>query len=86
MDLFFIIFIIFIIYVLIQIYYYSEKYIKHNNNNLDIESKNTNLISKIESFEATLKNINKSNQYYLEDASLEILLDDYDKLKETDIY
>ena len=86
MDLFFIIFIIFIIYVLIQIYYYAEKYIK-NNHNYEDNSKNHNneVDSKIESFESNSINAYTQNQYHLEDASLEILLDDYEKLKEPDI-
>ena len=79
MDLFFIIFIIFIIYVLIQIFYhYFDEYTKNHNAKNEL---------KMESFKTT-PNITsrEQNQYYLEDASLEILLDDYDKLKETDIY
>jgi hypothetical protein len=43
--------------------------------------KNENVIRKIESFENTLTNINKNNEYLLDDSSLEVLLEDYNKLK-----
>jgi hypothetical protein len=55
-------------------YFYSNKY-----------KINKNRISNIESFESTLNKINNQNNYYLEDSSLELLLDDYNKLKDNNM-
>lgn len=66
------IFILFIIFILIQIYFYYT-----------ILKKNNQKIANIESFTDSLNNINQNqNQdYILDDQSVEILLDDYNKLK-----
>jgi len=69
-KLYFIIFIIFLIFIGFQIYFYSIKY-----------KKNENLLNKIESFQTTLKDLDNKNEYILDDKSLEILLEDYNKLK-----
>jgi predicted PurR-regulated permease PerM len=70
--LFLIILIIFIIFIFVQVYYYS-----------DIVNRNHNLIKDIESYENKLQNINSTYNYVLDDKSIEILLDDYYKLKNT---
>jgi competence protein ComGC len=64
-----IIFIIFLIFIAIQVYYY-----------LNIYKKNENAIKKIESFQASVTDIEK-NKYTLDDSSLELLLEEYNKLK-----
>ena len=70
-NLFSIIIILFILFIIFQIYFYSNIY-----------KKNQNLIKKIESFRSTLTNIkNNNNEYILDDNSMEILLEDYNKLK-----
>ena len=70
-NLFSIIIIIFILFIIFQIYFYSNIY-----------KKNQNLIKKIENFQSTLTNINNNNDYILDDHSMEILLEDYNKLKD----
>lgn len=65
--LFLIIFFIFILFLLFQIYYYNKKYYE---NNLKIDE--------IESFRNT---INEKYDYVLDDKSLEVLLKDYNKIK-----
>jgi hypothetical protein len=70
------IFIIFLIFIGIQIYYYMKVY-----------TKNINKINKIESFQNTLKNINDlstKKEYFLDDTSLNNLLEDYNKLNNND--
>jgi len=52
-----------------QVYFYSQTY-----------KKNDVMIKKIESFQTTLTDINEQD-YLLDDASIEVLLDDYNKLK-----
>ena len=70
-NLFLIIIIIFILFVIFQIYFY-----------LKIYNKNQILIKKMESFQSTLTGINNNdNKYILDDNSMEILLEDYNKLK-----
>ena len=69
-KLFFIIFFIFLLFVMFQLYFYIKLY-----------NKNANLLKKIESFENTLTNIKKNNEYVLDDSSLEILLEDYKEIK-----
>ena len=69
-SIFLIILIIFLLFILLQIYFYSGKY-----------KKNNVLIKKIESFENTLTNIEQKNDYVLDDSSLELLLEDYNKIK-----
>jgi len=70
-SLFSIIIILFILFVVFQIVFY-----------LNIYKKNQNLIKKIENFQSTLTNIkNNNNEYILDDNSMEILLEDYNKLK-----
>ena len=64
-----IIFIIFLIFIAVQVYYY-----------LNIYKKNENNIKKIESFQASVTDIEK-NKYMLDDSSLELLLEEYNKLK-----
>jgi predicted PurR-regulated permease PerM len=71
-SLFSIIIILFILFVVFQIVFY-----------LNIYKKNQNLIKKIESFQSTLTNIkNNNNEYILDDNSMEIILEDYNKLKD----
>jgi hypothetical protein len=53
-----------------QIYFYSNIY-----------KKNENMIKKVESFQSTIVNIDNNKDYLLDDASIEILLEDYNKLK-----
>jgi hypothetical protein len=74
MHIFFIILLLFLLFASIQIYFYKYKF----NNNIKI-------ITKIESFESSLKNINNQNEFFLNDQSLNLLLDDYNKLKESNI-
>jgi biopolymer transport protein ExbD len=62
--------IIFVIFINIQVYFYNIKY-----------KKNDTLIKNIESFQNTLVNIDSNEQYLLDDKSLEILLGDYNNLK-----
>jgi len=69
-SIFMIIFIIFLLFILLQIYFYSVKY-----------KKNNVLIKKIESFENTLSSIEQKKDYILDDSSLELLLEDYNKIK-----
>jgi cell division protein FtsL len=69
-NLYVIVIFLFILFIIYQIYFYSHIY---NNNN--------NIIKKIESFENTLESIDNSQEYILDDRSLELLLDDYNKLK-----
>lgn len=66
-SIFMIILIMFLLFILLQVYFYSIKY-----------KKNNVLIKKIESFENTLTNI---DDYILDDSSLELLLEDYNKIK-----
>lgn len=74
MKFYLIIFMFFLIFIIIQIYYYSGKLNKFDKK-----------ISDIESFKNTLNDINNQNDYYLDDASLELLLDDYHKLIEKSV-
>ena len=62
--------IIFVIFISIQVYFYNIKY-----------KKNYTLIKNVESFQNTLVNIDNNEQYLLDDKSLEILLEDYNNLK-----
>ena len=39
------------------------------------------MIKKVESFQSTIVNIDNNKDYLLDDASIEILLEDYNKLK-----
>ena len=64
-----IIFIIFLIFIAVQVYYY-----------LNIYKKNEKTIKKIESFQDSLTDIEK-NKYTLDDSSLELLLEEYNNLK-----
>jgi biopolymer transport protein ExbD len=64
------IFVIFVIFIAVQVYFYNIKY-----------KKNDTLIKNVESFENTLVNIDSNEQYLLDDKSLEILLGDYNNLK-----
>ena len=57
-----------LIFILIQVYFYNKKIMKNEEN-----------IKKIESFEADVIKIN-NNKYILDDNSMNILLDDYQKL------
>ena len=59
---------LFILFITYQIYFYSGIY-----------KKNDILINKIENFQSTLENID--TKYVLDDKSIELLLDDYNKLK-----
>lgn len=61
---------IFVIFIGFQVYFYNIKY-----------NKNDTLIKNVESFENTLVNIDSNEQYLLDDKSLEILLEDYNNLK-----
>ena len=61
---------LFILFILYQIYFYSSIY-----------NKNNNTIKKIERFQNTLTNIDANKEYKLDDKSLELLLDDYNKIK-----
>jgi hypothetical protein len=62
--------VIFVIFISVQVYFYNIKY-----------KKNDTLIKNVESFENTLVNIDSNEQYLLDDKSLEILLGDYNNLK-----
>jgi biopolymer transport protein ExbD len=62
--------VIFVIFIAVQVYFYNIKY-----------KKNDTLIKNVESFENTLVNIDSNEQYLLDDKSLEILLGDYNNLK-----
>jgi biopolymer transport protein ExbD len=62
--------VIFVIFIGFQVYFYNIKY-----------NKNDTLIKNVESFENTLVNIDNNEQYLLDDKSLEILLGDYNNLK-----
>jgi biopolymer transport protein ExbD len=62
--------IIFVIFIGFQVYFYNIKY-----------KKNDTLIKNVESFENTLVNIDSNEKYLLDDKSLEILLGDYNNLK-----
>jgi len=70
-KLYLLILIIFIIFIAIQAYYYNIK-LKNNQKK----------IKEVESFKNTLTNIkiNSDNNYKLDDSSLELLLNDYNKL------
>lgn len=57
-----------LIFILIQVFFYNKKIMKNEEN-----------IKKIESFEADVIKIN-NNKYILDDNSMKILLDDYQKL------
>ena len=65
-----IIFILFILFLGIQIYFYSTIY-----------KKNNDYIKNIELFSNKLLYIDNKNEYILDDRSIEILLEDYNKLK-----
>ena len=69
-KIYLLILIIFVIFISIQVYFYNIKY-----------KKNYTLIKNVESFENTLVNIDNNEQYLLDDKSLEILLEDYNNLK-----
>ena len=67
---YFIILTLFLLLIIYQIYFYSGIY-----------KTNEELIYKIENFQSTLENIDNKNNYTLDDKSIELLLDDYNKLK-----
>ena len=67
---YFIILTLFLLLIIYQIYFYSGIY-----------KTNKELIYKIENFQSTLENIDNKNNYTLDDKSIELLLDDYNKLK-----
>jgi uncharacterized protein YxeA len=69
-KIYLLILVIFVIFIALQVYFYNIKY-----------KKNNILIKNVESFENTLVNIDSNEQYLLDDKSLEILLEDYNKLK-----
>ena len=69
-KIYLLILIIFVIFIGFQVYFYNIKY-----------KKNDTLIKNVESFENTLVNIDSNEQYLLDDKSLEILLGDYNNLK-----
>ena len=69
-KIYLLILVIFVIFIALQVYFYNIKY-----------KKNDVLIKNVESFENTLVNIDSNEQYLLDDKSLEILLEDYNKLK-----
>jgi uncharacterized protein YoxC len=68
--LFLIIIILFILFIIYQIYFYSSIY-----------KKNEYTLKKIESFQSTLSDINNKKDYLLDDKSMEVLLEDFNKLK-----
>jgi len=69
-NLFLITVILFIIFIIYQVYFYSIIY-----------KKNEDIIKKVESFQSTLVVIDNKKDYLLDDSSIELLLDDYNKLK-----
>lgn len=71
LNIFLIILVIFAIFIIVQLYFYSNIY-----------QKNNTLIKKIENFETKLTDINKNNEYRLDDSSMELLLKDYNNLKD----
>jgi hypothetical protein len=63
--------ILFLIFIIVQIYFYSQKY-----------KENQQIINNLEKFESKIINIKEKKDYfYLDDKSLENLLDDYNKIK-----
>jgi uncharacterized protein YxeA len=64
----FIILLFFLLFIVIQLYFYKTKY-----------NQNNDFIKNIESFESKLTVIDKSNMM-LKDVSIELLLDQYNKL------
>jgi cell division protein FtsL len=70
LNLFLITVILFIIFIIYQVYFYSRIY-----------KKNEDIIKKVESFQSTLVEIDNKKDYLLDDSSIELLLDDYNKLK-----
>jgi cell division protein FtsL len=70
LNIFLITVMLFIIFIIYQIYFYSSIY-----------KKNENIIKKVESFQSTLVEIDNKKDYLLDDSSIELLLDDYYKLK-----
>ena len=69
-NLFLMTIILFILFIIYQIYFYSTIY-----------KKNEDLLKKVESFQSTLTNIDEKKDFLLDDASIELLLEDYNKLK-----
>ena len=69
-NLFLMTIILFIVFIIYQIYFYSTIY-----------KKNEDILKKVESFQSTLTDIDKKKNYLLDDASIELLLEDYNKLK-----
>ena len=69
-NLFLMTIILFIVVIIYQIYFYSTIY-----------KKNEDILKKVESFQSTLTDIDKKKNYLLDDASIELLLEDYNKLK-----
>lgn len=75
-NVFLIILFIFLLFIIFQVYFYSNIYITN-----DIK------IKEMERFQSTLSgiesNIDNNNDYLLDDTSIELLLSDYNKLKNT---
>lgn len=69
-NLFLMTIILFILFIIYQIYFYSTIY-----------KKNEDLLKKVESFQSTLTGIDEKKDFLLDDASIELLLEDYNKLK-----
>lgn len=75
-NVFLIILFIFLLFIIFQVYFYSNIYRTN-----DIK------IKEMERFQSTLSgiesNIDNNNDYLLDDTSIELLLSDYNKLKNT---
>ena len=61
-NLYLIVLILFVLFIIYQIYFYSNIY-----------KKNEDIIKKVERFQSTLLDIDKNNDYLLDDKSIEIL-------------
>lgn len=69
-NFFYIVLIFFLLFIFIQIYFYGN-----------ILKKNEEKITNMESFKNSLSNLNSNDKYILDDTSIKIILEDYNKLK-----
>jgi septation ring formation regulator EzrA len=69
-NFFYVVLIFFLLFIFIQIYFYGN-----------ILKKNEEKITNMESFKNSLSNLNTQNEYILDDTSIKIILEDYNKLK-----
>ena len=69
-NFFYIVLIIFLLFIFIQTYFYGN-----------ILKKNEEKIVNMESFKNSLNDLNTKGEYILDDTSIKIILEDYNKLK-----